>query len=420
MSAEGPFLAAVIARMAEPKFNLAAYGVTYSFALIAEAPIIMIMSASTVLVKDKLSFITLRNFTYLLNGIITLILITGLLPPIFYYIAQDIIGLPENVAKLTHIASIILIPWPGAIGYRRFYQGILIRNNLTRRVAFGTVIRLMTMFMTALILYYKSDFDGVVVGAAALSVGVICEGIITRIMSQKIVKQLSEIKTPDWDNSLTYRNVFEFYYPLALTSTIGLAVHPLIIFFIGKSRFAIDSLAVLPVITSLVFIFRSMGLSFQEVGIALIGSNYQNYHKLKKFAQILGLASILGLSLIVFSPAYNLWFEHLSGLSTELTDFAIVPTKIFVLLPGLSVLLSFQRSILVNARKTTSITLATIIEVTCIILVLLITLKYLDVIGAIAVSISLVLGRMAANSYLFYPFFRVLRNTKEGLMSRPR
>ncbi|NCS89120.1 MAG: hypothetical protein GW789_10320, partial [Ignavibacteria bacterium] len=51
MAAEGPFLAALIARLAEPKYNLAAYGVAFSFALIIEAPVIMIMSASTALVK---------------------------------------------------------------------------------------------------------------------------------------------------------------------------------------------------------------------------------------------------------------------------------------------------------------------------------------------------------------------------------
>ena len=53
MSVEGPYLAALIARSPEPKFNLAAYGVAYSLALIIEAPIIMIMSASVALVKNK-------------------------------------------------------------------------------------------------------------------------------------------------------------------------------------------------------------------------------------------------------------------------------------------------------------------------------------------------------------------------------
>ena len=56
MSVEGPFLAAVIARLPEPTFNLAAYGVAFAFALIVEAPIIMILSAATALVRDYESF----------------------------------------------------------------------------------------------------------------------------------------------------------------------------------------------------------------------------------------------------------------------------------------------------------------------------------------------------------------------------
>lgn len=51
MSLEGPYLSALIARLAEPKFNLAAYGIAFSLALIIEAPVIMMMSASTALVK---------------------------------------------------------------------------------------------------------------------------------------------------------------------------------------------------------------------------------------------------------------------------------------------------------------------------------------------------------------------------------
>jgi hypothetical protein len=40
MSLEGPFLAAVIARLAEPKHNLAAYGVAFALAILVEAPVI--------------------------------------------------------------------------------------------------------------------------------------------------------------------------------------------------------------------------------------------------------------------------------------------------------------------------------------------------------------------------------------------
>ncbi|MGD8305446.1 MAG: hypothetical protein PVF17_02230, partial [Ignavibacteria bacterium] len=84
MSVEGPFLSALIARLADPKFNLAAYGVAFALALIVEAPVIMIMSASTALVRDRYSFKKLKQFTYVLNAAITLLMLVLLIPGIFY------------------------------------------------------------------------------------------------------------------------------------------------------------------------------------------------------------------------------------------------------------------------------------------------------------------------------------------------
>ena len=110
MSIEEPILAAIIARLAEPEFNLAAYGVAFSFALIIEAPVIMIISASTALVKNYDSFTKLRNFTFMLITIITLVMLVFLTTPIFYFITEKLINLPHNVAELTHTALIILIP----------------------------------------------------------------------------------------------------------------------------------------------------------------------------------------------------------------------------------------------------------------------------------------------------------------------
>ncbi|MDH3457411.1 MAG: hypothetical protein OER90_11280, partial [Gemmatimonadota bacterium] len=154
MAVEGPFLAAIIARLVDPTFNLAAHGVAYAFALLVEAPVIMIMSASTALVDDAHSFRRLRTFTYTLNGAVTAAMLLLLVPPVFRVVMLDLIALPADVADLTYVALWLLVPWPGAIGYRRFYQGLLIRGGRTRLVAYGTVLRLTTMATTALVLYF--------------------------------------------------------------------------------------------------------------------------------------------------------------------------------------------------------------------------------------------------------------------------
>ena len=66
-------------------------------------------------------------------------------------------------------------------------------------------------------------------------------------------------------------------------------MHPFVTFFLGRSYMAVESLAGLPFVTSFVFIFRSMGLSYQEVNIALIGKEKQNYIVLRNFAIYPGL-----------------------------------------------------------------------------------------------------------------------------------
>ncbi len=415
MSVEGPFLSALIARLSEPKYNLAAYGVAYSFALIIEAPVIMMMSASTSLVRDFHSFSKLRTFTYTLNLLVTMGMIILIIPAVFYYIALNLIGLPNEVAELTHTALIILLPWPGAIGYRRFYQGVLIRNNLTKRVAYGTIVRLTSMGLTALVLYLFFKVDGVIVGASALSAGVTAEAVASRFMASPILKKIKSEVSLD-DNQLDHKEIFNFYYPLALTSMITLGVQPLVTFFMGQSPMALESLAVLPVLTSFVFIFRSLGLSYQEVVIALLGENRENYNILKKFAVILSICLGGVLLIIAFSPLADIWFNDVSGLSTELTIFSIIPLKIMAVFPMLTVLISFQRALLVDARKTKHITLATVIEFSGIVIVLMIAVKLLTVVGVIAATAAFVLGRISANIYLVRPASNVIRNAENKLI----
>jgi len=409
MALEGPFLAIIIARLADPKHNLAAYGVAFAIAILVESPIIMIMSASTAIVEDRDSFLKLRNFTYGLNAIITVFMVVLLITPVFNFVSISLIRLPEGVAYLAHHACILLIPWPAAIGYRRFFQGILIRSNLTRRVAYGTVVRLSAMGLTGLICYGFFEMAGASVGALALSIGVCAEAGVSKLMARAPVIQL--LSKENKNSKITpwgYRSIAKFYYPLAMTSILALGIYPVVTFFLGHSFMALESLAVFPVINSLVFIFRSLGLSFQEVGIALLGENNEGYEALKRFAIILGLCVTAGLALLAFTPLSSVWFRNISGLTLELAQFVDWPTKIMTPLPGLMVLLSFQRSVLVQRRKTGQLTIGTTIEVAGIIALLIITVDFLGMMGAAAAAISLLVGRFLANAYLFLPLFKVL------------
>ena len=398
MAIEQPFLIAFIARLEDAKFNLAAFGIAGSFAMLIESPIIMLMSASTALVTGRNSYKKLKKFTDILNAGITGIQLIILIPPVFNYIVVRLMEVPEDVARLAHISLIIFLPWAASIGYRRFYQGILIRNNLTRRVTYGTLVRLSVIMIMGLLLY-SAGVKGAYVGAGAMSLAVLFEAIATRMMASRTLKNL--LQKEDTENGkLSLRSITKFYYPLALTSILSLGVHPFVTFFMGRSYMAVESLAVLPVVGSLVFIFRSMGLSYQEVNIALIGKEKQNYTVLRNFALYIGIMVTVLISVLAFTPLADLWFINISGLSTELADMSYLPLKIMILLPALTVLLNFQRSSLIINGTTGPISVATAVELISIIVVLLVCVVFLNLIGVVAASIAFIAGKTVSNLYL--------------------
>ncbi len=400
MSLEGPFLAAVIARLLDPKENLAAYGVAFSFALIVEAPIIMMMSAATAIVRDALSLERLRRFSFALNGAVTLVMLVFVIPPVFHLVAVDLVGLTDSVARLTHEATVALLPWPAAIGFRRFYQGILISRRLSRYVFYGTLVRLSTMGGMALLLATTTSLSGATVGGLSLSAGVVLEAILSRLISARTLREVNALHGLAEPSTLTWPALTRFYLPLALTSVLAMGSQPMITFFIGQSRNALESLAVLPVINGLVFFFRSFGLSFQEVAIANLGPRREGLPLIRRFTTLLALGATGGLTLIAFTPLGPWWLSVVSGLAPDLADFALLPLRIQFLIPASSVILAYQHAVLVHARTTTPITWGTGIEVGGIILVLLLTILWLDLPGAVAVAIALLVGRLAANGWL--------------------
>jgi O-antigen/teichoic acid export membrane protein len=194
--------------------------------------------------------------------------------------------------------------------------------------------------------------------------------------------------------------VTRFYTPLAMTSVLSMGVQPFVTFFLSRSILAVESLAVLPVVGSLVFIFRSVGLSYQEVNIALLGRGKHNFDILRSFAISLGIVVTLLTTLVAFTPLANLWFINVSGLTGELADLSYLPLKIMILLPALTLMMSFQRSMLVLGGKTGPISVSTGIELVVIVFVLFICTTVFNMIGVTAAAISFVAGRTISTLYL--------------------
>ncbi len=397
MAVEGPFVAALIARMPEPALNLAAYGVAFSLAWLVESPIMMLLTAATALVRDRATFLALRRFSTTLNVGVTGLMLLLLVPPVFRGLAVGLMGLPPEVAHRVHVALVILLPWPAAIGYRRFYQGVLVRHRLTRRVAYGTVVRLSTMCLVAVLLALGTRLHGAWIGAAALSFGVVAEAVASRWMALHVVRDLLANPAP---STLTQRQILTFYVPLALTSTIALITGPMLTFFLGRSQAPIASLAVLPVVNGLVFLFRSGGIAYQEVAVALSGPRMEHGREVGRMAARLGTLATLALAAMLFTPLGGVWLRQVSGLGPDLEGLALGAARLLVLLPALEYWMSFQRAPFILGGATRTITLSTVTEVLAIAAVMTLAVVGLGWVGAFAASVALFTGRLSANLYL--------------------
>ena len=436
MALEGPFLAAVIARLADPTFNLAAYGVAFAFAILVESPVIMLMSASTALVEDAASYRKLRAFAGGLNVLSTALLVALLFPPVFDLVLRAGLGLPPDVADLVYGSLWILLPWPAAIGYRRFLHGLLIRAGRTRWVMYGTLLRLGGMAAAGLFLA-QTGLPGAWVGAGALSTGVVVEALMARALSRGVIRDLlkgeeeeirlnerleadsaahepallretgaaaggvralteagrTEPSANEVEPALTFGSIARFYYPLALTSLIGLTTQPILTFFMGRAPAPVESLALFPVVIALYFIFGTLGLSYQEAAIALVGRKGEYRRELGRFATGLALVASGGLGLIAFTPMARIWFEGISGLDPAMAAMAFLPAQIIAVAPALSVIMGYQRALLVQTRRTRPITVATAIEVTGIALLFPLFGWGLGMMGVTAAMAALVGGR---------------------------
>jgi hypothetical protein len=397
MAAEGPFLAAVIARLAAPKENLAAFAVASSLAWMVESPIIMMLSASNALVRDGVAYRKLRRFSNTLNAAVTAVMVVLVMPPVFDVVARGIMGLTPDVARLAGHSMIFLILWPGSIGFRRFYQGILISHGRPHAVTWGTVIRLTTMAATGLGLALAFHLPGASVGAGALGAGVLAEGAASWFMARPTLRWLRRQNEEDsvFGRSLTAGHVVRFYAPLALTSFLSFFINPLTTFFLARGRVPLESLAVLPVIVGLAFVFRTTGLAHQEVVIALVGDGLENHRILRRFSLWVGVLSSIGLGAVVFTPLATEWYAAVSGLTPDLAAFAFLPGALLVLLPFTESVQSYQRAILVKAHRTPPIGVAVAIQLTVTTAVFALMALGLRMVGAVTVGPALTAGYVA-------------------------
>jgi hypothetical protein len=360
MGVELPVISAVIARLAYPEINLAAYGgVIYPLALIIESPIIMLLAASTALCKDWASFIKIRRFMMIAGASLTLLHILIAFTPLYYFIVEQLMGAPKAIIEPARVGLMIMTPWTWSIAYRRFHQGVLIRFGHSKAVSTGTIIRLCADLTVLAIGYALHDVSGIIVAAVAIDAGVISEAVYTGFIAHPVIN--NELKpAPSIQPALTWRPFFAFYNPLVMTSLLSLLVTPIGAAALSRMPHAIESLATWSVVSGLIFMLRSSGVAYNEVVVALL-DEFRSARKLWSFAVNLILITTGIWLLIMATPLSSFWFKTVSALPDNLASLAQIGIWITLPMPAMAVLQSWYQGAILHSHQTRGITEAVLI-----------------------------------------------------------
>ena len=360
MGAELPVLSAIVARLANPEINLAAYGgVVFPLALIIESPIIMLLAASTALSRDWDSYKKLRRFMMAAGGTLTALHILVAFTPLYYLVVEGILGAPVEIVEPARVGLMIMTPWTWSIAYRRFNQGVLIRFGYSKAIGVGTVIRLSADALVLFIGYLMGDIPGIVVATSAVSAGVISEAAYVGLVVRPVIRNHVRLAPPA-GQTLTLRSFLDFYIPLAMTSLLTLVVQPMGSAALGRMPQPLESLAVWPVVTGLIFMLRGLGMAFNEVVVALLDEPL-SLNTLRRFTLWLAGGTTVALFILAATPLSSLWFEGVSALNPSLAALARSSLWIGLFMPALTVFQSWYQGAILNGRRTRGITEAVVI-----------------------------------------------------------
>ena len=265
---------------------------------------------------------------------------------------------PEEVREPARLGLQIMTPWTWAIAYRRFQQGVLIRFEKAHAVSEGTVLRMLAVTATLLAGYHLTSLPGIVVGSSAIAVGVTSEAVYSGWRVRGVVGRLRS--SPPAREPLNRGRFLAFYIPLAVTPLVMLLLQPAGAAAMGRMPREIDSLAAWTPVYTLAFVFRSVGMGFNEVVVALLREPGAPA-VLRRFTWMLVLGTSGCLALVALTPLASLWFGQVQSIPPELVGFSVIGVLIAVPMPAYQALQSWYQGILVSERRTRPITEAVLI-----------------------------------------------------------
>ena len=158
----------------------------------------------------------------------------------------------------------IAILWPLAIGWRRYFQGLLIHSGQSYAVAQAGIVRLLVV---GIILAggFSLKFNGAVVAGMSLVWGVIAEAVAVTYLARKLgATKLPElISTPELPQDVA--GVWKFYAPLGGTMMLVWGARAALVGIVARAEDGAIALVAWPAAWGLVLVIANSTRMVQQI-----------------------------------------------------------------------------------------------------------------------------------------------------------
>lgn len=388
MACGDPLVTTTLAHLPDARTNLAGVGIAKALAIFFESPIIMLLHASNAVAADAKSRQALWRFTLLAGGSLSLLLGLLSLPIVFNLVGAQFLGIPVALAATVQQVLLLMVLWPLAIAWRRYFQGLLIHHGNSQAIARASIARLVTMGIV-LASGVALNLSGAILAGAALIIGVLVETAIVTIVADRcgatVSPPTSEASTLPQDLG----SIWRFYWPLANSMLVTWGGRALLVGAISRSVDAPIALAAWPAAWGLVLVIANSTRMLQQIIIKYQGRVADRV--LLNFALSVGVSCSI-LLLFISTTTIGEWvIQAFIGSDRDLIN-SIKP--VLLICAGIPLLVALQNAtqgFLVGAGKTGGVNQATWIGTT-----VLLGIAWLSVRGGLSGAIAAAMAMVAA------------------------
>jgi progressive ankylosis protein len=395
MALGDPLTTTTLAHLPLARINIAAVGVAKSIAIFCESPIIMLLHTSNALAPTQASRKALWKFTLIASGVMSLLLAIIAIPFIFAIVGEGWLGISPSLSNTVRSVITIVILWPFAIGWRRYFQGLLIHAGQSNAVAQAGIIRLLVVAGILAIGFILQ------ISAMSLVWGVIAEAIAATYLAQKLgaTKPPELISTPELPQDLA--GVWKFYLPLGGSMMLVWGARAALVGIVARANDGMIALAAWPAAWGLVLVIANSTRMVQQIIIR--NRKLMSDRILILFAITVGIVCSSILLLVSATPISESAIAWFIGSDRELILRVRPVLLICGVMPLLVSLQNATQGFLVSEGRNWSINYATWVGA-----IFMLGTAYFGVQlgwdGAVAAAIGMTLGAIAEIGCLGYSY----------------